>query len=449
MGLKFQRVKIHKDISHSKKIPTFAAEIRKSKLMRFLKSFLLVICTFCALYGSAQTSDQLKANKKNLESEIADTRRLLQETQKKENTSLQQISLLRKQIGNREKLITELNKQIYNLEIALDSNVKVSQNLDKKLGYMKADYERVVYLAFKNRKLLNKITFLLSADDFSQMYRRMKFFTIFSDNVKHKMEEITNTQQEIAQKNAEILSIKETKITFLEDKECEVKLLEKDRSSETKVLNDLKKREKQLANELKSKQAKQRDIDAAIKRAIEQEILAANKKKAEKSSASSGSAPAKAPSSTTLEYTPEEKITGSSFAGNQGKLPWPVIKGNTITYFGNYRNPDVPSVMMNSKGIDILTEANTPVRAVFDGVVYGILDMSNMGVGKVVMIRHGEYITVYQGLANVSVKKDDKVTGKQNIGTIGKTMERGTYELHFEIWKEFTHLDPLLWLSQK
>ena len=416
--------------------------------MRFLKSLFLVICTFCALHGSAQTSDQLKANKKNLESEIADTKRLLQETQKKENTSLQQISLLRKQISNREKLITELNKQVYALEIALDSNLKISQNLDKRLDHMKADYERVVYLAFKNRRLLNKITFLLSADDFSQMYRRAKFYTIFSENIKYKMEEIKNTQQEIAQKNAEILSIKETKITVLEDKESEVKLLEKDRSSETKVLNDLKKKEKQLANELKAKQAKQREIDAAIKKAIEQEILAANKKKAGKST-SSGSAPAKAPSSTTLEYTPEEKITGSSFAGNQGKLPWPVIKGNTITYFGNYKNPDVPSVMMNSKGIDILTEANTPVRAVFDGVVYGILDMSNMGVGKVVMIRHGEYITVYQGLANVSVKKDEKVTGKQNIGTIGKTMERGTYELHFEIWKEFTHLDPLLWLSQK
>ena len=449
MGLKFQRVKIHKDISHSKKIPTFAAEIRKSKLMRFLKSFLLVICTFCALYGSAQTSDQLKANKKNLESEIADTRRLLQETQKKENTSLQQISLLRKQISNREKLITELNKQVYNLEVESDLNAKLSQDLDKKLNLMKADYERVVYLTFKNRRLLNKVTFILSADDFSQMYRRARFFTVFSENVKHQAEKIKNTQQEIAQKNAEILSIKEAKISLLENKETEVQSLEKDRASKTKVLNDLKKKEKQLANELKAKQAKQREIDAAIKKAIEAEILAANKKKAEKSKPASGAPAAKQPSSTTLEYTPEEQITGNSFAGNKGKLPWPVIKGNTITFFGNYRNPDVPSVMMNSKGIDILTEANTPVRSIFDGVVYGILDMSNMGAGKVVMIRHGEYFTVYQGLANVSVKKDEKVTGKQNIGTVGKTMERGTYELHFEIWKEFTHLDPLLWLSQR
>ncbi|MCL2289610.1 MAG: peptidoglycan DD-metalloendopeptidase family protein [Bacteroidetes bacterium] len=411
------------------------------------KLFFLLIFSVLMLHCSAQTSDQLKANKKKLETEIADTRRLLQETQKRGNTSLQQIALLRNQINNREKLITELNKQVFNLELELDLNVKLSQNLDKKLEYMKADYERVVYLAFKNRRSMDKITFLLSADNFSQMYRRSKFFTIFSDNVKHQAEEIKKTQQEIAQKNAEILNIKEAKLTLLESKESEVKSLEKDRASKTKTLDELKRREKQLANELKAKQAKQREVEAAIKKAIEREILAANKKKAEQNKASSGTPSAKKPSSTVLEYTPEEKITSNSFVSNRGKLPWPVVKGSTITNFGRYRNPDVPSVMMESKGIDILVEPNTQVRSVFDGVVYGILDMGS--AGKVVIIRHGEYITVYQGLATVTVKKDEKVTMKQNIGTVGKNMGKETHELHFEILKEFTHLDPASWLSQK
>jgi len=202
-----------------------------------------------------------------------------------------------------------------------------------------------------------------------------------------------------------------------------------------------------LANDLKQKQAKQKEVEAAIKKAIEQEILAANKKKAEQNKTTDGTTSTKKPSSTVLEYTPEEKITGNSFANNKGKLPWPVIKGSTITNFGRYKNPDVPSVMMESNGIDILVEPNTQVRAVFEGVIYGILDMGN--AGKVIIIRHGEYISVYQGLVTISVKKDDKVTMKQNIGTIGKTMGRDTYELHFEILKEFTHLDPQAWLSQK
>jgi len=412
--------------------------------MHFVKLSFLAICTFCALHCTAQTSDQLKANKRNLETEIADTKRLLQETQKKENTSLQRISLLRNQINNREKLITELNTQIFNYEIELDLNVKLSQSLDRKLEYMKNDYERVVYLAFKNRRTMDKIIFLLSADSFSQMYRRSKFYTIFSDNVKYQTEEIKKTQREIAQKNADILTIKESKLILLEGKEKEIKSLEKDRASQTKTLNELKKKEKQLASELKAKQVKQREIEAAIKKAIEQEILAANKRKAEQKKTSSDT---KKPSSTVLEYTPEEKITSNSFVSNQGKLPWPVVKGSTITHFGRYKNPDVPSVMMDSKGIDILVEPNTQVRSVFDGVVYGILDMGS--AGKVVIIRHGEYISVYQGLSNVLVKKDQKVTTKQNIGAVGKNMGKNTHELHFEILKEFTHLDPALWLSKK
>jgi septal ring factor EnvC (AmiA/AmiB activator) len=323
--------------------------------------------------------------------------------------------------------------------------VKLSKSLDKKLEYMKADYERVVYLAFKNRRLVDKIVFLFSADDFSQIYRRMKLYSIFSENVKQQAEEIKIMQQEIATKNSKILSIKEEKLSLLGHKEKEVQSLEKDKASQTKTLGELKKKEKQLANDLKAKQSKQKEIENAIKKAIEQEILAANKKKAEKSK-TTGEA-AKKPSSTVLEYTPEEKITSNSFVSNRGKLPWPVVKGSTIATFGKYRNPDVPSIMMESKGIDILVEPNTPVRSVFDGVVYGILDMGS--VGKVVIIRHGEYISVYQGLSSVSVKKDEKVTTKQNIGTIGKAMGKSTHELHFEILKEFTHLDPESWLSQK
>jgi septal ring factor EnvC (AmiA/AmiB activator) len=173
--------------------------------------------------------------------------------------------------------------------------------------------------------------------------------------------------------------------------------------------------------------------------------LAANKKKVEKNKTSTGTT-AK-PSSTVLEYTPEEKTTGNSFASNKGKLPWPVVKGTTIISFGKYKNPDVPSVLMESNGIDILVEPNTQARAVFEGVVYGILDMGS--AGKVVIIRHGEYISVYQGLSTVSVKKEEKVAIKQTIGTIGQTMGRPTYELHFEILKEFAHLDPQAWLSPK
>ena len=112
--------------------------------------------------------------------------------------------------------------------------------------------------------------------------------------------------------------------------------------------------------------------------------------------------------------------------------------------FGSYPHPDVPSVMIENRGIDILVEPNTSVRAIFQGEVTGILDV--MGT-KVLMIRHGEYLSVYQNLASVNVKKGDKVSTKQTVGTVAKSSTNNTYELHFEVWKNNVYLNPNQWLS--
>ena len=131
---------------------------------------------------------------------------------------------------------------------------------------------------------------------------------------------------------------------------------------------------------------------------------------------------------------------------NKGKLPWPVVKGAKVSDFGHYPHPDVPSVMIDNHGIDILVDAGTPARAVFNGEVTAILDI--MGT-KVVMVRHGEYITVYQNLASVNVQKGNKVTTKQTLGTVAKNASSNTYELHFEVWKNNSNLNPNDWLARK
>lgn len=407
----------------------------------------------------AQTSsEKLKNNKRLVETEIANTQKLLDQIRKNQKTSLNEIHLLRQQINNRERLITELNNELYQLEMELELNIKLSRDLDKKLEYMKTDYERVVYLAYKNRKLIDRITFLLSADDFSQMYRRARYYGIFAESVKYQVELIKKTQEEIKLKNAVIIILKDEKTAVLEGKEIEIKRLEQDRTTKTKTAEQLKKKEKALASDLKIKQKRRRELDAAIKKAIEDEIRAANTKKATsaktktetKTKTGAGGATTKtktAPSSSSvIELTPEEQIVSNSFISNKGKLPWPVAKGNKISDFGTAPHPDVPSVMIENRGIDILVEPGTHVRAIFDGVVTGVLDM--MGT-KVVMIRHGEYLTVYQNLATVNVKKGDKVTTKQVLGTVAKSNGSSSYELHFEVWKNTTFLNPNTWLSNK
>ncbi|MDL2296759.1 peptidoglycan DD-metalloendopeptidase family protein [Bacteroidales bacterium OttesenSCG-928-E04] len=390
-------------------------------------------------------SEQLKKNKKQIENEIANTQKLLNQTKQNKNTSLQQISMLRKQISNREQLITALNNEIFELEKELDLNIKLSQSLDKKLEYMKADYSRIVYQSYKNRRMIDKVTFVLASEDFTQMYRRFKYYTIFAENVKHQVELIRETQEEIKTKNQAILLLKEEKSQLLTGKEQEIRKLEVDRNAKTRTAENLKKQEKQLANELSNKQKKRKELDAAIKKAIQDEILAANAKKA-KDAKAKGSSTIKEGNRNEIALTPEEKVLSNSFVSNQGKLPWPVEKGVKVSDFGNYPHPDVPSVMIENRGIDILVEEGTQIRAVFDGEVTAVMDV--LGT-KVLMIRHGEYLTVYQNLKDVKVKKGDKVKTKQVIATVSRSSGATSTELHFEVWKNNTYLNPNSWLARK
>lgn len=398
-----------------------------------------------ATLSQSKKSDELKNNKKKIETEIANTTKLLNKTKQNKNASIQQLTVLRKQISNREELITALNNEIFEMEEELDLNIKLSQSLDKKLEYMKSDYSRVVYLSYKNRNMIDKIAFLLASEDFTQMFRRMKYYSIFADNVKHQVEQINKTKLEIEAKNQEILLLKEEKLALLEGKEKEVKKLEIDRNEKTRTTETLKKKEKELAAELSAKQKKRKELDSAIKKAIQDEIAAANAKKAKE--AKKGTSPAVGkPGKGEIALTPEEKILNNSFISNQGKLPWPVMKGLKVSDFGNYPHPDVPSVTIENKGIDILVEDGTTVRSVFDGEVTGILDV--LGT-KVLMIRHGEYLTVYQNMAEISVKKGDKVKTKQSLGTVSKNKNSNTSELHFEVWKNNTYLNPNSWLARQ
>lgn len=426
--------------------------------LHIMSRFSLVLITVLALLLSsaqAQTksSSQLKKDKQKIENEIANTQSLLKKTEKNQKASLQQIAVLRQQISNREKLITALNNEIMQMEEQQELNQQMIAQLQKKLEYMKSDYAQVVYMAYRNRRLMDKVTFILASDDFSQMFRRFRFFTLFSKHVKEQADKIDQTQQELKQKNEEIIALKNEKLNLLSGKETEIKKLESDRREKTRNAEQLKKQSQQLAADLKAKQKKRKELDAAIKRAIEAEIAAANQRKANtkgsgKSSTSTTAAntTTSSRSTATITMTPEEKSLNTSFVNNKGRLPWPVAKGAKVGDYGNYAHPDVPSVTIENRGIDILTDAGAPVRAVFEGEVTSIMDI--MGT-KVVMIRHGEYISVYQNLANVNVSKGSKVSTKQTIGTVAKNVSSNTYELHFEIWRNSSNLNPNDWLTRR
>lgn len=423
-----------------------------------VRMWILVGVLSLSVQGYAQngkSSTQLKKDKQKIENEIANTQKLLKKTESNQKAAVQQAALLRQQIHNREKIITNLNSQIIQMEDEQEQNQQEISQLEKRLAYMKADYAQVVYNAYRNRRLMDKVTFILAADDFSQMFRRLRYYTIFSRNVREQSVKIAKTTEELAKKNEEIVILKNDKLNTLSTKEQEIKNLEVDRRKKTQNAEKLKKESQKLNAELKQKQQQRKNIDAAIQRAVKEEIARANaerKKNANtssgKSSASTASHTASSPpkASATISLTPEEKTLNTSFINNKGRLPWPVSKGAKVSDFGNYPHPDVPSVQVENHGIDIMVEAGTPARAVFEGVVTGVMNI--MGT-TVVMIRHGEYLTVYQNLSSSSVKKGDKVSTKQTIGTVAKSSSSNTYELHFEIWKNDRYVNPNEWLARK
>ena len=418
----------------------------------------LLVMLFFSIHGYAQSgksSTQLKKDKQKIENEIANTQKLLKKTESNQKAAVQQAALLRQQIQNREKIITNLNSQIIQMEDEQEQNQQEISQLEKKLSYMKADYAQVVYNAYRNRRLMDKVTFILAADDFSQMFRRLRYYAIFSRNVREQSERILKTTDELTKKNEELVSLRNDKLNTLSSKEHEIKSLESDRRKKTQNAEQLKKESKKLNEELKKKQQQRKDIDAAIQRAVKEEIARANAEREKKAKASkgkssststSGKSGTSPKSSAAIALTPEEQNLNTSFINNKGKLPWPVAKGAKVCDFGSYPHPDVPSVQIDNHGIDIMVEAGTPARAVFEGVVTGVMNI--MGT-TVVMVRHGEYLTVYQNLSSASVKKGDKVSTKQTLGTVAKSSSSNTYELHFEVWKNDRYVNPNEWLARK
>ena len=411
----------------------------------------------CVCAQTGKSSAQLKKDKQKIENDIANTQKLLKKNESNQKAAVQQAALLRQQIQNREKMITNLNSQIIQMEDEQEQNQQEINQLEKRLAYMKADYAQVVYNAYRNRRLMDKVTFILAADDFSQMFRRLRYYSLFSRNVREQSRRIQQTTEELTKKNEEIVLLKNDKLVTLSSKEQEIKSLEVDRRKKTQNAEKLKKESQKLNADLKQQQKKRRELDAAIQKAVKEEIAKANAERSKKSGSAKGkdtstgtasaSTTSSSPKSTTsIALTPEEKTLNASFISNKGKLPWPVAKGAKVSDFGSYAHPDVPSVQIDNHGIDIMVEAGTPARAVFEGVVTGVMNI--MGT-TVVMIRHGEYLTVYQNLASASVKKGDKVNTKQTIGTVARNSTSNTYELHFEIWKNDRYVNPNEWLARK
>jgi murein hydrolase activator len=420
--------------------------------MKVLKFFLFLIVFSIAGRAFGQNSADLKRRKEALTREIESLNRSLNQTSSSKRLSLKQINALNTQIHLREEKINTINSEVRLLDNQISTNNNTVRSLQSQLDQLKKEYAGMVLFAFKNQNAYTRLMFIFASRDFNQAYKRLKYLQQFGEYRKKQADYIQSTQKDLHIKIVELDQNKQQKNHLLTDQQNEKQTLGKEKNNQSKVLTGLSQQEKELKKEITQKQKETAKLNKAIQNAIRREIEEENRKAAAAAAAAAAKARAEnkeAPAvkaaskgSGILAATPESAKLSSDFLGNRGRLPYPVANGFITQGFG--RHSYGSNVTLESNGVDIKTAEGSSVRAVFSGEVRKVF---NLGSSYVVMIRHGEYFTTYSNLRSVSVSVGQKVGIKQTIGTVITDPNDGTTEVHFEIWKGVSPMDPSSWLA--
>ncbi len=429
----------------------------------FDKVILVGILLLLAWPSKAQNKKELESKKSKLQNEIKVTNKLLTETKKNKRLSLNALVALNKKITIREELINTIGSEINLLGTQISDNEERITYLQAELDKLKKEYAAMIYSAYKNQSSYSKLMFIFASENFNQAFKRIKYFQQYSDYRKNQAALIDSTKKKIQEQNLKLQDKKKEKNTLLITEEDEKQTLTKEKQEKEKVLTQLQSKEKQLKQQLAKKQSDANKLNAAIKKIIDEEIRkareaareaarakkkkeneeAALKKGAKNTSTKNTVTEVKDEEDTQLKLTPEAQQLSNNFAANKAKLPWPVTEGVISSSFGEHDHPVLKGIKVKNNGIDISTRNRAQTRAVFDGEVTGVISIP--GAGKAVIIRHGEYLTVYSNLGNVNINKGDKVKTKQVIGSVAESDEERS-ELHFEIWKGSVLLNPAQWI---
>lgn len=377
---------------------------------------------------------------------------MLLETKKKEKATLNQLEILNTQIKTRSQLIQTINQEIDVVDTRITELNSTINTLQSEIEQMRKQYAQLVVASYKNRNTLDKLMYILASEGFEQAYKRMKYVQQFSVFRQKQVSLILKTQTILLGSLNELRNVKDEKEVLLGDKETEKKELEQDKQEEARVLLALKQKEKELVAQLRKKEEAARKLKKAIEDLIAKEIEAARKREEaerKKREAATGKKEEKTSTAkaTALALTPEAANLANEFSRNKGTLPWPVEQGFISKAFGTHPHPTLKNITVNNTGIDITTQKNAKARAVFRGEVK--MKFSVPGMGNAVIVSHGDYYTVYTNLEDVFVRVGDKISTKQEIGTVMNNEVEEKTELHIEIYKGKMRLDPQDWLFKK
>ncbi len=393
----------------------------------FLSSILLM----AFLPTFSQSRSDLEKRKKENEKEISYTNELIAKTEKNKTASYNKLLLINSKIKSREKVIGDINSEIS----LIDGNIKVQQELIDELNNdyekLKSEYARVISFYYKNRSNYDRIMFILASESVNTAFNRIKHLQQYSEYRTSQARQIVETKIEIEKQLAQLDSMKSEKKLLLREQMTETNELKKEKSDQNKIIQKLEKEKVELKKKLDKQIKLASELQHAIEKVIAEELAKANSKK-------------KSPN--VFQLTPEEQKLANTFASNKKKLPWPTERGVITGFFGENPHPVLKGVFVRNDGIDISTTEGSYIRSIFDGTVTRVFVIP--GAHTTVIIRHGNYLSVYSNLSEVFVKQGDKVSTKQMIGKIYTDKEEeGKSVLQFQIWKENQKLNPQEWLA--
>jgi len=398
------------------------------------KCVILFLAVVFSVNLFGQTSrEALEARRIQLQKDRVYINALLSNTKRDEKNLLLELIDINKKIATSEKIIAVIDKESKMLRNEIYTNqLTINQN-KRDLEALKKDYADMIYKSYKSKSQNSRIMFLLSSENFFQAYKRFQYMKQYTSFRKMQGEEIQLKTQELQSLTDSLTIKKKQKEALLNDKKGEQAIVEKEKKEQQVVLNQVKKKENKYEKQLKEFFKEEARIDAQIDKIIRDAIAASNKKSGTTTTASG-----------TFALTAEAKELASQFVSNKGKLPWPVEKGYVFLYYGKQPHPIVKTATIESNGVRIETSVGSKARAVFKGTVLAVQVMS--GNKKAVLIQHGNFITVYKNLENVTVSTGDNVDTKQEIGTIFTDKVTGKTILGFVLSKNTTTEDPALWI---
>ena len=421
--------------------------------MNFKKILLSIIIIFCCSGLSfGQSSVQLKKQLEKLNAEISLLNKELAAKTKEKMLSQHEVTALSKQLNLREEKINVINKEVSHLTGQINTNTKSVNTLKAELEKMRQDYQKMIMFAFRNKNAYNKMMFIFASKDFNQAFKRVKYLQQFTDARKVKVLEIEGVKKQIELKIAQMETDRKEQRELLKEQQSERDIISKDRAQHQSQLSKIVKEERSFKGQLSKKQQEKKRTEAQIKAAIAREIAeerrkaeAERKRLAELEAKKTGKTVAEVEKKTprksdseVLRSTPEAAKLSNDFKANRGRLPWPVAQGNIVRNYGSYT---VDGISSFAPDIGIRTSEGAAVKAVFDGDVV-------QAVAGVVVVKHGEYFSFYSNLGSVSVRRGQKVSRGQQIGTAGHDEELGYPIVNFGLSQGTSEFNPTSWIAR-